>query len=73
MSESSTRPQKALPSPHTENIFKLLTVIVNAILVLCIPGFISFRSYCQGKGYYVFQNDALSWMVLGFFLVSVTF
>lgn len=36
-----------------------------------MPGFLSFRSYCQAKNYYVFANSSLKWIVLGFLFALV--
>lgn len=32
--------------PPTEAIFKYLVFIIVAVLIFCVPGFLTFRTYC---------------------------
>jgi hypothetical protein len=55
-----------------EKLFKFVCMALFAMLVLCVPGFLRFREYCQSKGYYVFSVDSFRWFSLGFVVVFVT-
>ena len=54
-----------------EFLFRNLCFLINAILALCIPGFMNFRQYCEEHDLYVFSLHSIKWCILGFFLVSV--
>jgi hypothetical protein len=50
----------------SETIFKYINIVIVLILLFCIKGFLLFREYCIGKGYYVFSIDSLIWCAVGF-------
>ncbi len=56
-----------------ERIFKYTCIVLLAMLLYCIPGFIAFKDLARQNGLYFITPQAWYWCIAGFVLFGVTF
>lgn len=57
----------------SEDVFKVVSYVLVAILSLCVKRILDFRHFCQSKGIYVFAEDSLMYCGISFLSLFVQF
>ena len=73
MSSAPTQLNTVEKPPKSETIFKYLMYVCLLVIAISVPGFVSFRQFCNLKGYHSYSFLGLYMVLVGFFAYFVNF